>query len=401
MNVQQNMELFRELMLCSGDIYTWSYDGDGKLLESNCPDEAVLATAFDAFGCLHRMLAHAAKRDTPVFLNTNKGLTWGAAFEKHEGVLYRCYLIGPVFYNSVSITAIFHGVHSTDFSNFSAAWFQSFTKALYHVPNIQYTIFSRNLKMLHYCVTGEKIDISEMFVDDDITIAPDTRRHRKKDRYRTWSAETAMLQMVRLGDLNYKEVLNASLMISDGVPVHTGTPLHSAVISTIVFCSIVCRAAIEGGLSPDEGYSVGDAYIQSAVNAQSVDALSTICLSMYDDFVRRVHRTRENPDYSKPIQRCCDYIEMNLDRNIYAKDLAELVGYTDAYLARRFRDETGFGISAYVKAARIERAKILLQTTDQSVQEISDQLGFTTRSYFSQCFRQVVGMTPVEFRQKN
>lgn len=399
MDVQQNMELFQELMLCNGDIYTWCYDAEGNLQSSNCPDEALLATAFVAFGCRSRMLELSAKRDRPVFLNTDKGLIWGAAFEKMDGALCRCHVIGPVFYSNVSANTIYNGIRATDFGSCSAAWYHSFIQALYRVPTSQYTIFSRNLLMLHFCVTGKRIDISDVFVDD-LVLSPKVQPKQEKDRHRVWSSERAMLQMVKLGDLNYQDSLNTSMMISNGIPVTAKDPAEQAKVSCIVFCSIVCRAAIEGGLSPEEGYSVGDAYIQSAVDAHTVDELSAICMNMYDDFIHRVHRMRENPNYSKAIQRCCNYIDMNINKNIHVKDLALLVGYTDAYLARRFREETGFGISDYVKAARIERAKLLLQTTDLSVQQISDQLGYTTRSYFSQCFRQITGMTPLEYRKK-
>ena len=91
---------------------------------------------------------------------------------------------------------------------------------------------------------------------------------------------------------------------------------------------------------------------------------------------------------------------MNLDRNIRAQELADMVGYSVTYFTRRFREETGFGISDYVKAARIERAKILLETSEDSVQEISEKLGFTTRNYFTKCFREIAGMTPVEYRKR-
>lgn len=397
MDVQQNMDLFRELMLCSGNIYTWCYDDGGNLLSSNCPDEALLATAFDAFGCRSRMLELAGKRDRPIFLNTEKGLVWGAAFEKHDGVLCRCHIIGPVFYNTVSTDVIYNGIRATDFRGCSAAWYQSFTEALYRVPTSQYTVFSRNLLMLHYCVTGKRIEISDIYVDD-LVLAPNVNPQRTKDRHRVWNSEKAMLQMVKLGDLNYREALNTSMMVSDGIPVTARDPVQQAKVSCIVFCSIVCRAAIEGALSPEEGYSVGDAYIQSALDAHTVDELSAICMNMYDDFIHRVHRMRENPRYSQPIQRCCDHIEMNIDRNLRAQELADLAGYSVTYFTRRFREETGFGISDYVKAARIERAKILLRTSDQSIQEISERLGFTTRNYFTQCFRELTGMTPKEFQ---
>ena len=68
------------------------------------------------------------------------------------------------------------------------------------------------------------------------------------------------------------------------------------------------------------------------------------------------------------------------------------------YFTRRFREETGLGISDYVKKARIDRAKLLLKTSDDSILEISEALGFTTRNYFTKCFREVTGMTPIEYR---
>ncbi len=397
MDVEQNLTLFRELMLCDGRIYSWTYDGDGKLLSSNCPEEAVLTVAFDVFGCLGKMLA-SSKRDAPVFLHSDTGLVWGAAFEKENGILCRCHVIGPVFYSSTSVDVIYHGFVSKDFSGYSAAWIQTLKEALFRVPTSQYTVFARYLQMLHYCVAGQRIEISDIFVQD-IQALPVSRQKPLKDRHRVYNAEKAMLEMVKLGDLNYKDALNASMAISNGVGAHTSNPVRDASVSAVVFCSIVCRAAIEGGLSPEEAYGLGDAYIQSALDAGTVDEISTICISMYDDFVRRVHRMRENPQYSQPIQRCCNYIEMNIERNIRAQELAELVGYTPGYITKRFHKETGFGISDYVKLARIERAKLLLSASDLSIQEISDRMGFTTRNYFTRCFRDVTGMTPKDFRE--
>ena len=206
--------------------------------------------------------------------------------------------------------------------------------------------------------------------------------------------------MVRNGDLNYKTAFHNSSMVSNGVPLQGGTPLRQAKISVIVFCSIVCRAAMEGGLSPEEAYSLGDAYIQNVENAKAMDELTSISVMMYDDFIQRVHRCRSDPARSEAVQKCCDYIEMNLGEKIRASDLASLAGYSEYYMTRKFKEETGYFISDYVKFARIERAKLLLQSTDLSILEIAGRLGFATRSYFSQAFREVTGMTPTQFREK-
>ena len=50
MDIQQNIDLFQELIRCGAEIFTWCYDADGTLLSSNCPDESILAAAFSMFG---------------------------------------------------------------------------------------------------------------------------------------------------------------------------------------------------------------------------------------------------------------------------------------------------------------------------------------------------------------
>ena len=67
--------------------------------------------------------------------------------------------------------------------------------------------------------------------------------------------------------------------------------------------------------------------------------------------------------------------------------------------SQKFKKETGRNITQYIKERKIERAKMLLISSKQSIQEISDSLGFCNHSYFSETFRQVTGMTPGEFRE--
>lgn len=206
--------------------------------------------------------------------------------------------------------------------------------------------------------------------------------------------------MVRTGDLNYKQALSASMGISAGVPVRSDDVLRQSKTSIIVFTSLVCRAAIEGGLSPEESYALGDNYIQSAENAKTMDDLDPLALIMYDDFVRRVHKCRTNPNLSQQVQKCVDYIEMHLEEKICAADLAAQVGYTEYYLTHKFKEETGLSVTDYIKFAKIERAKVLLKSTDQTVQDIAAALSFSTRNYFSRVFQEVTGQTPMEYREK-
>ena len=398
MDVLQNMDLFRELVHCGNDIYTWCYDAEGRLLESNCPEEELLATAFSILGCRERMLAYWKTHTNPITLGSGLGLIWGAAFEQRDGQPYRAWVLGPFFYTDVSMDSIRSGFLSYIGVEVSVAWKHQFIKALYQIPSVPYTVYSRYLLMLHYCLTGEHLMMSELGAPVIPSPAEQMPSAEKRDRHKVWAAEKALMQMVRNGDLNYKQAFSTSSMLSSGVPVQSKDPLRQSKISCTVFCSIVCRAAIEGGLSPEKAYALSDAYIQSVENAKTMDDLLAIPVTMYDDFIHRVHDLRTNPKLSLPVQKCVDYIEMHLHERIRAADLAIIVGYGEYYLTQKFREETGYSLNDYVKRVKIERARVLLQSTDQSVQEIADSLGFSTRSHFSQSFKDVVGMSPAAFK---
>ena len=399
MDVFQNMELFSEMIRCGGDIYTWCFDADGKLLQSNCPDAGFLSGAFDLFGCRQKMLDYGRQHTKPVTLGTAMGMTWAAAFEKDGDTLKRAWVIGPVFYQDVSLRGIEKGLQYYSRLEVSVAWTMQLYEALKTVPVLQCTILHRYTLMLHYCLCGEHLAMSD--INSDAMAKPaDAPQNPTHDRHKVWMAEQGLLQMVRTGDLNYKQALSASMGISAGVPVRSDDALRQSKTSIIVFTSLVCRAAIEGGLSPEEAYALGDSYIQSAENAKTLDDLEPLGLMMYDDFVRRVHKCRTNPNLSQQVQKCVDYIEMHLEEKIRAADLAALVGYTEYYLTHKFKEETGLSVNDYAKFAKIERAKVLLKSTARPVQDIALGLGFATRNYFSRVFQEVTGQTPMEYREK-
>ena len=209
-----------------------------------------------------------------------------------------------------------------------------------------------------------------------------------------------MLKMVRNGDIAYQNSLNLSSSLSSGVPIRGRDPLQQTRISIIVFTSLVCRAAIEGGLSPEIVYPLGDSYIEAVVNSNDTGELSALAQIMYHDFIYRVHRLHDNPDYSLAVQKCCDYIALSLDRQIRIADLAALTGYTEYYLSEKFKKETGIPLFLYIRYAKIERAKILLESTDDSVREISEKLAFNTQNYFIKCFHEITGYSPAQYRKQ-
>ncbi len=120
--------------------------------------------------------------------------------------------------------------------------------------------------------------------------------------------------------------------------------------------------------------------------------------TMFDDFVHRVHRCKQNPHVSKAVQSCCDYVDMHIYDKIELETLAGMVGYTKYYLTRKFKQELGVSIWDYINGRKVEQAKVLLTNPSYTIQDISDMLNYCTRSYFSEIFQAHTGMWPSDYR---
>jgi len=209
------------------------------------------------------------------------------------------------------------------------------------------------------------------------------------------------LQAVRDGNLNYRDILARATQVSSGIGISTHDPVKRAILSASNFTALCARAAIDGGLTPDTAYTVGDSYTQSLTECRNVADVRTVNHEMYEDFIQRVHQQKTNPTYSQQIQSCAAYIEAHLDEELSLEKLAKQVGYSEYHLSRKFKNETGQNIRDYIKTARVERAKLLLTTTELSIRDIAEQLCFCAPSHFASVFREVTGELPQEYRKAN
>ena len=92
------------------------------------------------------------------------------------------------------------------------------------------------------------------------------------------------------------------------------------------------------------------------------------------------------------------YIQDNFHEKISRSELASAVGVSESYLTQIFRRVTRVSLWDYLARYRIHQAKKLLLQTNDSVADISMQVGFDDPAYFSRVFRRYVGQSPREFR---
>ena len=87
-------------------------------------------------------------------------------------------------------------------------------------------------------------------------------------------------------------------------------------------------------------------------------------------------------------------------KNISLDQLAELTHVNKYYLVHSFSKEYGVSPINYLIGRRIEESRYLLADTNHSLSQISHMLGFSSPSYFSQSFRKLEGISPMEYRKR-
>ena len=87
------------------------------------------------------------------------------------------------------------------------------------------------------------------------------------------------------------------------------------------------------------------------------------------------------------------------DSQLTLKDLAYQLGFSASYLSVLIKKKLGLPFQDYLIQERMKKAQLLLLTTDLKIYEIADQVGFEDMNYFSQRFKQVVGVTPRQYKK--
>ncbi|MFQ9798713.1 MAG: AraC family transcriptional regulator [Clostridia bacterium] len=93
------------------------------------------------------------------------------------------------------------------------------------------------------------------------------------------------------------------------------------------------------------------------------------------------------------------YLDENYRQNVTLDELAELIGLSKFHLSRSFKQYTGFAPKQYVNRVRITKACHLLSSTELSVAQVSEKMGYHSPFIFSEQFKNIIGYSPSEYRK--
>ncbi len=101
-------------------------------------------------------------------------------------------------------------------------------------------------------------------------------------------------------------------------------------------------------------------------------------------------------DYLKAIFQ---YIWGKYSHKISLDMIAKHVHLSRSECCRYFKKMTGQSLFEYITLFRIDRGMNLLRNTEMSIANIAQAIGFQSQSYFTECFRKRLGMTPGDYRK--
>ena len=93
------------------------------------------------------------------------------------------------------------------------------------------------------------------------------------------------------------------------------------------------------------------------------------------------------------------YVENNYANKITISEIADVIGFSESHFMRYFKETMGTSFIEYLKDYRLTMAARLLQSSEDSILNISAEVGFDNLSYFNRSFKARYGITPRQYRK--
>lgn len=129
---------------------------------------------------------------------------------------------------------------------------------------------------------------------------------------------------------------------------------------------------------------------------------SAECVQTLSAFLKKrlmTWQSQRESQYDSPILLAKQYVQNHYAEPLSLEEMGAALGFNASYFSHLFKSKTGKNFRDYVADVRVDIAIHLLQNTDLSVAEISEQVGYQDKKYFTKVFRKSTGLTPAEYKR--
>lgn len=158
-----------------------------------------------------------------------------------------------------------------------------------------------------------------------------------------------------------------------------------------------------------EGYECGaDSYISKPFSAQLLKVRLRNLLENHlrlKNFFTDGSSTVEKEEISSMEQDFVDKLRSLINNNLRNSklnidDLSDEMGFSRVQFYRKTKSLTGYAPNELVRITRLKLSRKLLTTTDKNISEIAYEVGFSSPSYFSKCYKDYFGESPLDIQKK-
>ena len=266
------------------------------------------------------------------------------------------------------------------------------------------------LTLVLFSTTGKKLSATDVLVEQATqtefgTIINKTEAEQQIDwskdvvsHAKTYIAEKILVDSVKNGDMeSFNRFVSSFPALKSGKMAEG--QIRQAKNTFISAVTIVSRAAIDGGLGTDEAMELSAIYVSQCEQLNDVVAITNLQFKMIVDYITRVKEAKEQTT-PKIMRDVALYVRKNLANPITTQEIADYMYLSRPYLSATFKQQAGISLADYITREKIEEAHRLLLYTKKTVLEISDGLGFSSQSHFTNTFKRYKGCTPKSIRKE-
>ena len=339
---------------------------------------------------------------------SDDGIAFGCISDEDSGY---CVYVGPCLLEDLT-EKLLHSMMSRSNSPFLASkdrYSGALRRYLSSLPRLSQERFLMLLQFsntrINRCVLQEK-DFSVSSLSKRRIRFSDQKKEPEADTGKVFVKQRVkkdLLALIRSGDS--EKVKSYWLQIASENPLLSHDedsaidPLRQCKDSFISFLSFLISGIqdlLPGDRQLIEFEQQQTAVIENIISFQQADYAYR---GMMEALCRLLDTKKDAPvSQNRILKNAMAYISDHIYENISSQDIADALSISRGRLSNLFNQEFHLSIPETIRKEKIETAKLLLETTDLRIIEISNLLSFSSQSYFQNIFKKQCGITPKKYR---